>query len=104
MAGVAVQLLSLYCSSLEVCWLPCPSLNSLTGSMRQSTLACSMPLHSLKQHHRCPAELSGCLASQVVCHHKNTNIEIDRKLLACLQPRQWLNDEVMNIFIGLLQV
>ena len=36
--------------------------------------------------------------------HKSTNIGVNRGLLACLKSREWLNDEVMNIFIGLLQV
>ncbi len=36
--------------------------------------------------------------------HKSTNIGVHRGLLACLKSRKWLNDEVMNIFIGLLQV
>ena len=36
--------------------------------------------------------------------HKGSNIGITRHLLACLKPRTWLNDEVMNVFMGLLQV
>lgn len=36
--------------------------------------------------------------------HKGTNIEMTRKLLACLKPPAWLNDEVMNLYVGLLQV
>ena len=36
--------------------------------------------------------------------HKSTNIGVNRGLLVCLKTREWLNDEVMNIFIGLLQV
>ena len=36
--------------------------------------------------------------------HKGSNIGVTRHLLACLKPRTWLNDEVMNVFMGLLQV
>lgn len=36
--------------------------------------------------------------------HKGTYIGLTRRILACLQPRTWLNDEVINVFMGLLQV
>lgn len=36
--------------------------------------------------------------------HKSSNIGVTRGLMACLKSRQWLNDEVMNLFMGLLQV
>lgn len=34
---------------------------------------------------------------------KSRNIIMTRGLLACLRPRIWLNDEVVNGFTGLLQ-
>ena len=37
-------------------------------------------------------------------HHKGSNIEMTRRLMACLQGTDWLNDEVINIYVGLLQV
>lgn len=36
--------------------------------------------------------------------HKSSNIGVTRGLLACLKSRIWLNDEVMNLTMGLLQV
>ena len=42
--------------------------------------------------------------SQVILYHKNSNISILRKDLLCLQPGTWLNDEVVNVYMGLLQV
>ena len=36
--------------------------------------------------------------------HKSSNIGVTRGLMACLKSRVWLNDEVMNLFMGLLQV
>ena len=42
--------------------------------------------------------------SQVILYHKNSNISILRKDLLCLQPSTWLNDEVVNVYMGLLQV
>jgi len=39
-----------------------------------------------------------------VAYHKPSNIEMPRRLLRCLNGLDWLNDEVMNIYMGLLQV
>ena len=36
--------------------------------------------------------------------HKSSNIGVTRGLMACLKSRVWLNDEVMNLLVGLLQV
>ena len=41
---------------------------------------------------------------KVILYHKNSNISILRKDLLCLQPSTWLNDEVVNVYMGLLQV
>lgn len=43
-----------------------------------------------------------CPAVQVT--HKRSGIEMTRKLIQCLLPGAWLNDEVMNMYMGLLQV
>ncbi|KAK9803343.1 hypothetical protein WJX73_005722 [Symbiochloris irregularis] len=40
---------------------------------------------------------------EVLVHHQGTNIEITRKMISCLLPRIWLNDEIMNVYVGLLQ-
>ena len=37
-------------------------------------------------------------------YHKPSNIEMPRRLLRCLRGLDWLNDEVINIYMGLLQV
>ena len=37
-------------------------------------------------------------------HQKGSNIEMTRRLMACLRGLDWLNDEVINIYMGLLQV
>ena len=41
---------------------------------------------------------------EVIAQHKNTNITIARKDMLCLLPGVWLNDEVVNVYMGLLQV
>ena len=33
-----------------------------------------------------------------------SNIELTRKLFECMGSRQWLNDEVINAFMAVLQV
>lgn len=43
-------------------------------------------------------------ADEIVAYHKLSNIEMPRKLLRCLRGLDWLNDEVINIYMGLLQV
>ncbi|GAB4818844.1 hypothetical protein N2152v2_005890 [Parachlorella kessleri] len=35
--------------------------------------------------------------------HTRSNIELRRKDMACMAPLQWLNDEVMNLYMALLQ-
>ena len=39
-----------------------------------------------------------------MAYHKPSNIEMPRRLLRCLNGLDWLNDEVINIYMGLLQV
>ena len=43
-------------------------------------------------------------AEEIVAYHKPSNIEMPRRLLRCLRNLDWLNDEVINIYMGLLQV
>ena len=43
-------------------------------------------------------------AEEIVAYHKPSNIEMPRRLLRCLNGLDWLNDEVMNFYMGLLQV
>lgn len=42
-----------------------------------------------------------CLEILVV--HEPSNIRITRKVLQCLRPRAWLNDEVINLYLELLK-
>ena len=41
---------------------------------------------------------------KLLAYHKGANIKLTRGLLACLNDHQWLNDEVINFYMGLLQV
>ncbi len=41
---------------------------------------------------------------EILVHQKGSNIEMTRRLIACLDGLEWLNDEVINIYMGLLQV
>ncbi len=41
---------------------------------------------------------------QVLVTHLHSGIDMTRKLIRCLCPAEWLNDEVMNLYMGLLQV
>ncbi len=43
-------------------------------------------------------------AEEIVAYHKPSNIEMPRRLLRCLRGLDWLNDEVINMYMGLLQV
>ncbi|KAK9845918.1 hypothetical protein WJX81_005972 [Elliptochloris bilobata] len=40
---------------------------------------------------------------EVLVTHLNSGIDMTRKLIRCLRPSGWLNDEVMNLYMGLLQ-
>uniref|UniRef100_A0A5B7A0F3 Putative ubiquitin-like-specific protease ESD4 isoform X1 n=1 Tax=Davidia involucrata TaxID=16924 RepID=A0A5B7A0F3_DAVIN len=41
--------------------------------------------------------------SKVLVTHVNSNIEITGEVLQCLKPGEWLNDEVINVFLELLK-
>ena len=43
-------------------------------------------------------------ADEIVAYHRPSNIEMPRRLLRCLRGLDWLNDEVINIYMGMLQV
>jgi len=40
---------------------------------------------------------------EVLVTHLRSGIDMTRKLIRCLRPQEWLNDEVMNLYMGLLQ-
>ena len=42
--------------------------------------------------------------SEVLVEHTHSGVDIARKDIRTLRTRQWLNDEVMNVYMGLLQV
>lgn len=42
--------------------------------------------------------------NEILVFHKSSNIEMQRRLMACLRGLNWLNDEVMNLYMGLLLV
>lgn len=40
--------------------------------------------------------------SEVLVDHARSSIQVTRKDMACMAPMQWLNDEVINLYISLL--
>ncbi|XP_009612677.1 ubiquitin-like-specific protease ESD4 isoform X1 [Nicotiana tabacum] len=40
---------------------------------------------------------------RVLVTHQNSNIDITGEILQCLRPREWLNDEVINVYLELLK-
>ena len=42
-------------------------------------------------------------ADEIVAYHRPSNIEMPRRLLRCLRGLDWLNDEVIIIYMGMLQ-
>ncbi|XP_026450166.1 putative ubiquitin-like-specific protease 1B isoform X2 [Papaver somniferum] len=40
---------------------------------------------------------------KILVTHQNSNIEITGQILQCLKPGGWLNDEVINVYFGLLK-
>lgn len=53
------------------------------------------------------AEVSRALSKsnrrRVLETHQNSNIDITGEILQCLRPREWLNDEVINVYLELLK-
>ncbi|XAR57079.1 Ulp1 peptidase [Bertholletia excelsa] len=47
--------------------------------------------------------LSNSSRRKVLVSHENSNIEITGEILQCLRPREWLNDEVINVYLELLK-
>ncbi|XP_010486220.1 PREDICTED: ubiquitin-like-specific protease 1A isoform X2 [Camelina sativa] len=41
--------------------------------------------------------------STILVAHENSNIDITGKILRCLKPGEWLNDEVINLYMVLLK-
>ncbi|KAH9318397.1 hypothetical protein KI387_020166, partial [Taxus chinensis] len=40
---------------------------------------------------------------EVLVMHESSNIEITGRILQCLMPGAWLNDEVINLYFELLK-
>ncbi|CAN4104723.1 unnamed protein product [Withania somnifera] len=53
------------------------------------------------------AKVSSALSNfnrrRVLVTHKSSNIDITGEILQCLRPGQWLNDEVINVYLELLK-
>ena len=49
------------------------------------------------------ASLRAAPPGEVLAEHKGTSIELKRGDVLCMAPREWLNDEVINLYMGLLQ-
>eukprot|EP00884_Botryococcus_braunii_P022152 jgi/Botrbrau1/8620/Bobra.0196s0017.1 len=47
--------------------------------------------------------LRGPPSEDILVTHRRSGIDMTRRLIQCLCPGQWLNDEVMNMYMGLLQ-
>ncbi|XP_057547731.1 ubiquitin-like-specific protease ESD4 isoform X3 [Amaranthus tricolor] len=41
--------------------------------------------------------------SKILVNHENSNIDITGEILQCLRPGEWLNDEVINVYLELLK-
>ncbi len=42
--------------------------------------------------------------NETLVYHRRTNVEIMRETILCLKPGGWLTDEIINIYMALLQV
>lgn len=42
-------------------------------------------------------------SGKILASHDNSNITITGEVLQCLRPREWLNDEVINVYLELLK-
>ncbi|KAG6428127.1 hypothetical protein SASPL_112376 [Salvia splendens] len=47
--------------------------------------------------------LSNSYRRKVLATHANSGIDISGEILQCLRPGAWLNDEVINVYLGLLK-
>ena len=69
--------------------------------------ACGAPQHAACVH---PSSYCRALGEEgaeqevVLCDHKPTNLLIRRRDIKCMQAASWLNDEVINVWMGMLQV
>jgi Ulp1 family protease len=43
-------------------------------------------------------------ANELLAHHERASIEIRREHMRCLKETEWLNDEVINMYVAMLQV
>ena len=62
-----------------------------------------LPARFAAKVHRLLVSLTSILP-QVLVSHKQSNIEIRRVEMDSLRGLNWLNDEIMNIYVNLLQV
>ncbi|CAO2821966.1 unnamed protein product [Amaranthus hypochondriacus] len=105
-----------------------PKLSSLEFKIKQqeARLQCMQPLHSLEklEELKKPGEdllfepfvplteeeerevlraFSHSNRSKILVTHENSNIDITGEILQCLRPGEWLNDEVINVYLELLK-
>jgi hypothetical protein len=43
-------------------------------------------------------------ANELLAHHERASIDIRREHMRCLVETEWLNDEVINMYVAMLQV
>jgi hypothetical protein len=41
---------------------------------------------------------------ELLARHEHANIDIRREHMLCLQETEWLNDEVINMYVAMMQV
>lgn len=58
-----------------------------------------LPLPSVNENHQV-----SLLHAQLLVSHDRACIDIRRMEIRCMKPRGWLNDEVINYYMALLQV
>ena len=47
---------------------------------------------------------TGLDLDEVLVSHEQEGIDLTRDKICCLCPREWLNDEVINLYLRLLKV
>ncbi|CAL9223854.1 unnamed protein product [Arabidopsis halleri] len=83
--------------------------NFLVSSIDKKKLAeislCGEPFLPLKEEEVAQVEsaFSGINRKKILVSHKKANIDISGDTIQCLMPNQWLNDDVINLYLELLK-
>ncbi|KAG7544213.1 Ulp1 protease family C-terminal catalytic domain, partial [Arabidopsis thaliana x Arabidopsis arenosa] len=83
--------------------------NFLVSSIDKKKLVensvCGEPFLPLKEEEvaQVKSAFSRSNGMKILVSHKKSNIDISGETLQCLMPNQWLNDEVINLYLELLK-